>query len=111
MNNINKIFSALADENRRKILVMLSNQSKHVNDIASNFKISRPAISKHLRILERSKLITHKKEGRERYYSFNPKPMKAVFDWLKFYHKFWDDKLSSLKLFVEGNNDTDNKKN
>jgi DNA-binding transcriptional ArsR family regulator len=111
MNNVNDIFSALADENRRRILVMLSSESRHVNDIASKFKISRPAISKHLRILERSKLITHKKEGRERYYSLNPKPMRVVFDWLKFYDRFWDDKLSSLKLFAEGKNGTDNKKN
>jgi DNA-binding transcriptional ArsR family regulator len=111
MNKVNNIFSALADENRRRIMVMLSQESKSVNAIAEKFNISRPAISKHLRILERSKLVTQKKEGRERYYSFNPKPMKAVFDWLKFYDKFWDAKLNSLKLFVEGKHDTDNKKN
>lgn len=111
MNNVNNIFSALADENRRKIMVMLSHESKSVNAIAEKFNISRPAISKHLRILERSKLVTQKKEGRERYYRFNPKPMKAVFDWFKFYDKFWDDKLNSLKLFVEGKHDAYNKKN
>ena len=103
MSVVNDIFSALADENRRKILVMLSNEKMHVNAIAGNFRISRPAVSKHLRILVRSKLVTQKKEGRERYYSFNPRPMKTVFDWLKFYDKFWDNKLSALKMFVENN--------
>jgi DNA-binding transcriptional ArsR family regulator len=101
MSGVNDIFQALADENRRKILVMLANEKMHVNAIAENFRISRPAVSKHLRILVNSKLVTQKKEGRERYYSFNPKSMKAVFGWLKFYDKFWDDKLSALKLFVE----------
>lgn len=73
----------------------------HVNAIAGKFRISRPAVSKHLKILDRSKLITFKKEGRERYYSLNPKPIRSVFEWLKFYDKFWDEKLNSLKTFVE----------
>ncbi len=101
MNDVNSVFSALADENRRKILVMLSKESMHVNAIAGKFRISRPAVSKHLKILDRSKLITFKKEGRERYYSLNPKPIRSVFEWLKFYDKFWDEKLNSLKTFVE----------
>jgi DNA-binding transcriptional ArsR family regulator len=102
MSGVNNIFSALADENRRRILVMLSAESMPVNAIAVKFRISRPAVSKHLKVLVKSKLVTQKKEGRERYYSFNPKPMKTVFDWLKLYDKFWDDKLNSLKLLIEG---------
>ena len=101
MSNANSVFSALADENRRKILVMLSRGSMNVNDIAGNFKISRPAISKHLRILQNSKLVKQVKEGRERFYSLNPEPMKSAIDWFKFYDKFWDDKLNSLKKFIE----------
>ncbi|MCI0449810.1 MAG: metalloregulator ArsR/SmtB family transcription factor [Chlorobi bacterium] len=102
MKQANDIFSALADDSRRRILLLLSKETMHVNAIAENFKISRPAVSKHLRILERSKLVRHNKEGRENYYTFNPKPMKAVFDWLKYFDNFWDRKLNSLKLFVEG---------
>ena len=68
-NHTNEIFSALADENRRKILAILSAESKNVGSIAECFKISRPAISKHLRILERSKLVTAKRRGRERFRS------------------------------------------
>ncbi len=101
MSNANSVFSALADQSRRKILVMLSKEQMHVNEIADKFNISRPAVSRHLRILERSKLITFKKEGRQRYYKLNPKPIKAVFDWLKFYDAFWENKLSTLKTFIE----------
>ena len=111
MKQANDIFSALADENRRRIIVMLSKETMNVNAIAENFKISRPAVSKHLRILERSKLVSHNKEGRERYYSFNPKPMKAVLDWLKYFDNFWDDKLSRLKIFVEAKHGSNYKKN
>lgn len=98
---IDDIFSALADSNRRNILTMLSKGSKNVNSIAGEFKISRPAVSKHLRILEHSKLVVQNKEGRERYFSLNPKPIKEVFNWFKFYDKFWDDKLHLLKNYIE----------
>ncbi|NOS86204.1 MAG: winged helix-turn-helix transcriptional regulator [Ignavibacteria bacterium] len=101
MSNTNSVFSALADENRRKIIVMLSRESMNVNAIAEKFRISRPAISKHLRILENSKLVSQVKEGRERYYSFNPKQMNAAIDWFKFYDMFWDNKLNALKKFIE----------
>ncbi len=101
MNNTNSVFSALADENRRKIIVMLSRERMNVNAIADNFTISRPAISKHLRILENSKLVKQVKKGRERFFSFNPGRLDVVFNWLKFYDKFWDKKLNSLKKFIE----------
>ena len=99
--NINNVFSALADEHRRNMLLLLSKGSKNVNGIAEHFKISRPAVSKHLKILKRSNLVQIKKEGRNRYFSLNPKPMKGVIDWLKFYEKFWNEKLDSLQNFLE----------
>ncbi len=98
---IDDVFSALADERRRNILVMLSIESKNVNSIAEHFKISRPAISKHLRILNRAKLVKMKKKGRERVFTLNPKPMHEVIDWLKFYEKFWNEKLDLLKQYLE----------
>jgi predicted transcriptional regulator len=110
MKSTYNVFSAIADHNRRRILTMLANQPMHVNAIAQNFKVSRPAISKHLRILEHSKLVTYKKEGRENYYSFNPKPLNEVFSWLKYFDRFWDEKLNSLKLFVESKHGSYSKK-
>ena len=98
---IDDIFSALADSNRRNMLVILAGESRNVNNIAEHFKISRPAVSRHLKILRKSKLVSVKKEGRERYFSINPKPMNEVFNWLKFYEKFWNEKLVSLKQYLE----------
>lgn len=100
---IDNIFSALADGSRRQILMMLTEKEMHVNNIAKNFKFSRPAVSKHLKILETSKLVKARKEGRERFYRLNPEPLNEVYKWLEFYNKFWDDKLNSLKNFVENN--------
>jgi DNA-binding transcriptional ArsR family regulator len=102
-NRIDNIFSALADGSRRQILMMLTEKEMHVNSIALNFKFSRPAVSKHLRILENSKLVKARKDGRERYYRINPEPLNEIYKWLEFYNKFWDDKLHSLKNFVENN--------
>ena len=100
---IDNIFSALADGSRRQILMMLTEKEMHVNSIALNFKFSRPAVSKHLRILENSKLVKARKEGRERFYRINPEPLNEVYKWLEFYNKFWDEKLNSLKSFIENN--------
>ena len=102
-NKVDNIFSALADSSRRHILVLLSKGSKSAGSIAGEFKISRPAISKHLRILKDSGLVSTNKQGRQRYFSLNPKPIKEVFDWLKFYDKFWDEKLHLLKKYIEQN--------
>ncbi len=102
-HNIDNVFSALADSSRRQILVMLSEKDMNVNSIAGKFKVSRPAISKHLRVLTRSRLVKPKQKGRQRYYSLNAAPLKEVGTWLKFYEKFWNEKLDLLKSFVEKN--------
>ena len=95
------VFSALADHNRRQILMMLSANDMNVNSIAVKFKVSRPAISKHLKILTRSKLVKPRRKGRQRYYSLNAAPLREVETWIKFYEKFWNEKLDLLKHFVE----------
>jgi DNA-binding transcriptional ArsR family regulator len=98
---IDDVFSALADQNRRQILMMLANKELTVNSISEKFKFSRPAVSKHLKVLLRTKLVVSRQEGRERYYNINVEPLNEVSDWLKFYDKFWDRKLNALKNFVE----------
>jgi len=99
---INDVFSALADQNRREILLMLTVKTMTVNSIAKNFNISRPAISKHLKVLLKTNLVVTGQKGRERYYQLNVEPMNEVRNWLKFYDKFWDTKLNSLKNYLEG---------
>ena len=81
--------------------MMLSNNTLSVNSIAVKFKISRPAISKHLKILVNTKLVTRGRRGRERHYKINVEPLNEVRDWLNFYDKFWDKKLNQLKNYME----------
>jgi DNA-binding transcriptional ArsR family regulator len=95
------IFYALSDTSRRRILMMLSDKEMSVNNIAEHFKFSRPATSKHIKVLEKSKLVISRNEGRNRYFRLNPKPIKDIYKWLEFYNKFWNEKLNALKIFVE----------
>jgi DNA-binding transcriptional ArsR family regulator len=99
---IDDVFSALADQNRRQILMMLADKELTVNTISEKFKFSRPAVSKHLKVLLKTNLVNSRQEGRERYYNINVEPLNEVKNWLKFYDKFWDKKLQSLKNYVEG---------
>ena len=98
---IDDVFSALADQNRREILLMLSENKMTVNAITQRFKISRPAVSKHLKVLLKTQLVVPQQKGRERHYQLNVEPLNEVRKWLEFYDKFWDKKLQSLKNFVE----------
>jgi DNA-binding transcriptional ArsR family regulator len=98
---IDDVFSALADNNRRQILIMLSDDKLTVNAIAEKFNISRPAISKHLKILLKTNLVVPLQKGRERYYQLNVEPLNEVQKWLEFYDKFWDKRLHLLKNLVE----------
>lgn len=94
-------FNALADPTRRAVLDLLRMGSQPAGQIASAFPVSRPAISKHLRLLRRAHLVNERREGRNRVYRLNPEPLKAVDTWLEQYRVFWQANLSSLKTFVE----------
>jgi DNA-binding transcriptional ArsR family regulator len=94
-------FSALADPTRRAVLDLLRQGSKPAGQIARAFPVSRPAISKHLRLLRRAHLVEQRREGRHRFYQLNPEPLKAVDSWLEHYRVFWQANLTSLKAFVE----------
>ena len=83
---------------------MLIEKEMSVNDIARHFYFSRPAVSKHLKRLHDTKLVSPRRKGRERYYSINPKPLKEVHKWLEYFDKFWDEKLLSLKNYIEKEN-------
>lgn len=94
-------FSALADPTRRAVLDMLRRGRQPAGQIAQAFPISRPAISKHLRLLRRAHLVQEQREGRNRFYELNPEPLKTVDSWLDQYRSFWSTSLASLKAFVE----------
>src|ERR1700719_2736310 len=94
-------FQALADPTRRAVLDLLRRGSQPAGEIAGAFPISRPAISKHLRLLRRAHLVREHREGRFRYYELNPEPLRAVDSWIEQYRSFWSTSLSNLKAFVE----------
>jgi DNA-binding transcriptional ArsR family regulator len=94
-------FHALADPTRRAVLDLLRNGSQPAGRIASAFPVSRPAISKHLRLLRRAHLVREHREGRLRVYQLNAEPLRGVDSWLEQYRSFWSVSLANLKAFVE----------
>lgn len=93
-----QVYAAIADPTRRHIISMLAEQPTAVHELAERFAISRPAVSKHLRILKDASLVTEIKQGRQRIYTTNPEPLKEVQDWIR---SFWGDRLKALKDFIE----------
>jgi DNA-binding transcriptional ArsR family regulator len=94
-------FQALADPTRRAVLDLLRRGSQPAGQIAEAFPVSRPAISKHLRLLRRAHLVREHREGRNRIYHLNPEPLRAVDSWIEQYRSFWSASLTNLKAFVE----------
>ena len=95
------VFSAVADPTRRAILDRLRKGPSPVNELASGFRVSRPAISKHLRILRNARLVQEKKEGRQRIYELEPARIQEVAKWAEEYRRFWQQNLTSLKRHLE----------
>jgi len=94
------VFQAIADPTRREIIQLLARQSLNINAVADNFDISRPAISRHVRILTECGLLIIRKEGRERYCQADLRKLKQVSDWTDRYKKFWTKKLDDLEDFL-----------
>jgi DNA-binding transcriptional ArsR family regulator len=82
-------------------LDLLRQGSRPAGQIAQAFPVSRPAISRHLRLLRRAHLVQERREGRNRFYQLNPAPLKSVDTWLEQYRSFWVTSLTHLKAFVE----------
>lgn len=90
------VFKAIADPTRREILGLLTAGQKTVGELASNFRTSRPAISKHLRSLRGAGLVVTRKQGTSSICELNGKPLQVVSEWLRFYEPFWNDRLDAL---------------
>jgi DNA-binding transcriptional ArsR family regulator len=95
------VFQAIADPTRRAIIGMLASKPLNINNVADQFSISRPAISKHMKILTECGLITITRQGRENYCHANFGRLKEVADWTAHYQKFWMEKLDALNDFLE----------
>lgn len=97
----NTVFRAIADPTRRDILGLLRQRRHTVGDLAANFRTSRPAISKHLRLLRSAGLVVTHKHGTSNVCGLNAKPLRAVGEWLQDYEAFWGESLRSLKDYIE----------
>jgi Predicted transcriptional regulators len=95
------VFQAIADPTRREIIGMLAQQSLNLNNVADQFSISRPAISRHIKILTECGLVTITQQGRERFCHADFGKLKQVADWTARYQKFWTEKLDALGAFLE----------
>lgn len=95
------VFRAIADPTRREILSILLGGQQTVGEIAGNFRMSRPAISKHLRLLRSAGLVVTRQEGTSHHCGLNAKPLRAINEWLHDYEVFWSETMQSLKSYVE----------
>jgi DNA-binding transcriptional ArsR family regulator len=95
-DRLSEIFSALADPTRRAILARLSESDATVNELAEPFSISLPAISRHLKVLEKAGLITRSRSAQWRSSSLNAQPLAEATAWMERYRQFWDVNLDRL---------------
>src|SRR5271156_5874821 len=93
-------FAALADPTRRAILARLSSGETSVNDLAEPFDISLPAISRHLKVLERSGLISRGRDAQWRPCRLEATPLKDAVDWLEHYRRHWEERLDRLDVYL-----------
>lgn len=104
--NLDLTFGALADPTRRAILRHLSRGEATVNELARPFDISRPAISKHLRVLERAGLVRRTPEGRVSRCTLDARPLRRAAEWVSFYREYWEGQLDNLQHYFEQINDS-----
>jgi DNA-binding transcriptional ArsR family regulator len=93
--------SALADPTRRAILARLAQGEATVNELAEPFEISLPAVSRHLKVLERARLISRGREAQWRPCKLEVQGLKAVDDWLSLYRRFWEENFDRMAAYVE----------
>ncbi len=99
--NLDAVFHALSDGTRRAILRDITKKQKTVNEIAEPYPMSLAAVSKHLRVLERARLIERERKGTFRMVRLKAETLQAAQDWLAYYETFWTDRLDSLQRHLE----------
>jgi len=104
-HQLDLIFAALADSTRRAILAQLAEGDATVGELALPFEISRPAISKHLRVLERAGLVRTTRDGRLSRCGLDAAPMRDAAEWVDTYRVFWESRLDALTRYLETEQD------
>lgn len=100
MDRLSITFQALADPTRRAILARLALGEASVNELAEPFDISQPAISKHLKVLERAGLISRSREAQYRPCRLKPEALKRLDEWLEEYRRLWEARLDRLETYL-----------
>jgi DNA-binding transcriptional ArsR family regulator len=97
-----EIFRALADPTRRAIFERLTRQGEQtVHALTRSFEVSQPAISKHLTVLKRAKLVRHRRDGRETHYTAQPKALAPLANWISHYGAFWAERFDQLENLLK----------
>lgn len=102
---LDAVFHALSDPTRRAILRDISVEQKTVGAIARPYQMSLAAVSKHLKVLEAAKLVSRERQGSFQVIRLNAAAMRTAIAWMRFYERFWNDKLDSLQALLEGESD------
>lgn len=110
MDELSLTFQALSDPTRRAILEKLSKGPASVSQLVNLFKISGPAITKHLKVLERAKLITRSRDAQWRPCALNGAPLKRASDWVEQYRQFWEESFDRLEEYLAKVNSNKHKK-
>jgi DNA-binding transcriptional ArsR family regulator len=100
------VFGAISHPARRRMIDLLADVERSVNAIAGHFRMSRPAVSQHLRVLLDAGLVTEERHGRERRYRLVPARLAPVREWIARYERFWDDRLLRLQKLLSTESDT-----
>ena len=95
------VFHALADPTRRDILDLLRTTERSAGEVAARFSVSRPAVSRHLRVLRQARLVIQRKDAQSRVYRLDPEGLREVDKWLDSYRVFWAARIHELKRYVE----------
>ncbi len=95
------VFSALANPVRREILMRLRRGARPAGELAKGFDIGRPAVSEHLQVLRKARLVREEPRGRERYYHLDPRPLSEIGTWLEAFTRYWEKRLAALEDVLE----------
>ena len=96
-------YAALAEPHRRQILDLLRERERSVNDLVARLDISQPGVSKHLKVLSKSGLVTVRRDGRRRWYGLRALPLAEVDMWLEPYREYWAGRFDALERHLEEN--------
>ncbi|HEU5005166.1 MAG TPA: metalloregulator ArsR/SmtB family transcription factor [Candidatus Saccharimonadales bacterium] len=98
---LDSVFGALADPTRRDILRRVATKELSVGEVAGNYELSFAAISKHLKVLEKAKMIVKRRHGKQQFVALSPSALKSADDYLEWYRKLWEDRLDALDKYLK----------